>query len=317
MLTIINNETDPLYNLALEEYVLKHLQIDEDILLIWQNRECVIIGKDQNPFRDINFPYTHSNKIPIYRRLSSGENIYQDEGTINYSFIVKNNRENYNNFSFFIDPVINLLKELGIPTELVDKRELCLEGKRFSTKIQTYHRYKMIHPGVLFFNTDLNKLKQIIKAPKLNEFEFDKLENHHKDIINLKECLKDNFTVNQFKQYLLNNLIGEELSDKQYLLDYIDKTKIKKIAKEKYSTWEWNFGESADFIIKKEYDDRMMITLIVKKGIIDRVSIDSFENVIALIKGLEGCRFNESSLKENLQFCSTIDIDKLIKILLY
>jgi lipoate-protein ligase A len=315
MLTIINNETDPLYNLALEEYVLKHLKFDEDILLIWQNKESVIIGIDQNPFREVNCPFARSNKIPIYRRISGGETVYHDRGTINYTFIVKNQTDS--NSKVFKDPIIDILKGLGVKPNLEDERDLCLEDKRFSINTQTFYRDKMIHHGVIFFNTDLVKLEKVLEVPELNEFEFDKVIINHKCITNLKEYLKNDLSVNQFKKYLLNSLIGEDLSDKQYKLDYIDKTKIKKIAKEKYSTWEWNYGESPKFIIKKEFDNRMMITLIVEKGIINKVSIDSFENVMALVKGLEGSRFNEKSLKEKLKICTTINVDKLIETLLY
>jgi len=317
MLTIINNETDPLYNLALEEYVLKYLNLDEDILLLWQNKDSVVIGVDQNPFREVNYPFTHSNKIPVCRRLTGGETVFHDLGTLNYSFIVRNVKENQNNFNTFMDPIIDILKDLGVNSHLENKGDICLESLRVSVNTQSFYRNKMIHHGVLFFNTNLDKLDKVLEVPDLNEFEFDKVIVKHIGITNLKEYFKDNLSIKQLKKYLLDNLIGDDLHDKQYKLDYIDKTKIKKIVKEKYGTWEWNFGKSPDFIIKKEFDNRMMITLIVKKGVIDRVSIDSYENVIALIKGLEGSRFNEDDLKQNLQFCSSIDIEKLIKTLLY
>ena len=82
-------------------------------------------------------------------------------------------------------------------------------------------------------------------------------------------------------------------------------------------TWEWIYGESPDFIIKKEFDNRMMITLIIKQGIIDRVSIDSFENVMGLLKCLEGCAFNEEALEESLVNCPSVDSVKFIDTLLH
>lgn len=317
MITIINNETDPLYNLALEEYVLKHLNINEDILLLWQNRDCVIIGKNQNPFREVNYPYTHKNKIPIYRRLTEGETIFNDLGTINYSFIVRGVKENLNNFDVFLNPIIEALQDLGVKLHLEGLGDVCLEGLRVSANTQTFYRNKMIHHGVLFFKTNLDKLDQVLDIPIKNEFEYDKVNVKHNGITNIKEYLKKDLSVNQFKKYLLEKLIDGNIRDNQYKLDYIDKTKIKKIAKEKYATWEWIYGESPEFIIKKEFDNRMMITLIVNKGIIEKVSVDSFENVMALVKGLEGARFNEKSLRERLNTCTTINIDKLIEALLY
>lgn len=317
MFTIINNETDPLYNLALEEYVFKHLDIKEDILLIWQNRDSVVIGKDQNPFRDVNFPYIHSNKIPIFRRLTGGETIFHDLGTINYSFIVKNTKENKNNYNIFLDPIVDFLIELGVSSSIDSLGDLCFDGLRMSLNTQTFNHNRLIHHGVLFFNTNLEKLDLVLDTPDLNEFEFDKVKVKHNGITNLKEYIKEDLSIKQFKKLLLSKLIGEDLSNKKYVLDYSDKTKINKIAKEKYNTWEWIYGKSSDFIIKKEYDLRMMITLIIKEGVIDRVSIDSFENVMCLVKALEGSRFEEHELKENLKDCSSVDVDMLVKTLLY
>lgn len=317
MITIINNETDTLYNLALEEYVLKHLNITEDILLIWQNRNSVVIGEHLNPFREINSTFTHKNKIPVYRRLTCGEAIYHDLGTINFSYIVRDVDDSLDTMKIFSNPIINFISDLGVNTHLEENGDICLGELRVCINTQSSYRNKIIHHGVLFYDTNLETLDNVLEAPKKNEFEFDKVQIKHKGITNLKEYLNEDLSVNQIKKLLHTKLIGEDLSDKQYKLDYIDKTKIKKIVKEKYSTWEWNYGESPEFIIKKEIENRMMITLIIKKGIIDKVSIDSYENVISLVKGLEGSKFDELSLKENLQHCTSIDIDKFIEVLLY
>ena len=317
MITIINNETDVLYNLALEEYVLKHLNIDEDILLIWQNRESVIIGRDQNPFRDLNYPFTHHSKLPIYRRITNGETVYHDNGVINYSFIVKNLDENKENHKLFLNPMIEILKELGISSNFEENGDICYGGSRVSLNVHRSYKNKIVHHGVLFFDTDLEKLEKVLDAPSPNQFEFDKVITNHKNITNLKNHIVNKISVKEFKKILLSKFIGENLFNHKYELDYIDKTKIHKIMKEKHDTWEWIYGESPDFIIKREFDNRMMITLIINKGIIERVSIDSYENVRDLVKCLEGCKFNEESLKESLIGSPSIDTNKLIDTLLY
>lgn len=317
MITIINNETNALYNLALEEYTLKHLSTSEDILLLWQNRNSVVIGKNQNPFREVNYPYTHNSKIPIYRRLTEGETIYHDQGTINYSFIVKDHRDDKDTYNIFLNPIISILKELEVKTHIGENGDICIDGLRISLNTQSVYRKKLIHHGVIFFNANLDIFGKVLEIPEKNEFEFDKVKIQHPAITNLNKYLKKEITVKEFKTLLIDKLIGEDLTDKQYKLDYVDKTKVNKLVKEKYSTWEWTFGESPDFIIKKEFEERMMVTMMVKKGIIERVSIDSFENVMPLVKGLEGSKFDESSLKENLQLCTSIDTDKFIESILY
>ena len=69
----INNECqNPWYNLALEEYFLKDAGIDEDIVVLWQNRKAVIIGRHQNTAAQLNQKYAAEHDIDIARRMTGG-----------------------------------------------------------------------------------------------------------------------------------------------------------------------------------------------------------------------------------------------------
>ena len=43
---ILNNNPDPFFNLAAEEYLLK--QTDRDVFMLWQSSPAVVVGKHQN-----------------------------------------------------------------------------------------------------------------------------------------------------------------------------------------------------------------------------------------------------------------------------
>lgn len=76
MMYFIDNEgiTDPRMNLAIEEYALKNLNIEEDrtYLLFYVNEPSIIIGKNQNTIEEINTDYVEENHIHVVRRLSGG-----------------------------------------------------------------------------------------------------------------------------------------------------------------------------------------------------------------------------------------------------
>ena len=64
--------TDPSVNLAIEEYILKHLPMDDSYLLFYINRPSIIIGKHQNTIEEINIEYVQDNGVQVVRRLSGG-----------------------------------------------------------------------------------------------------------------------------------------------------------------------------------------------------------------------------------------------------
>lgn len=114
MLLINNNNTNPYFNFALEEYLLK--KTNEDLFRLWMCDPCISVGKNQNTISEINADYVKENSIPIVRRLSGGGAVFHDLGNLNFTFISCNNNS-FSDFKKFTQPIINLLKTLGINAE--------------------------------------------------------------------------------------------------------------------------------------------------------------------------------------------------------
>ena len=128
MLLIYNEKTNPFFNLAMEEYLLKNF--DEDIFILWRNESSVIVGKNQNTLSEINLNYIKENSIPVVRRQSGGGAVFHDLGNINFTFIANNN-DNFSDFKRFTTPIIELLKTLDINAEFSGRNDLLINGCKF------------------------------------------------------------------------------------------------------------------------------------------------------------------------------------------
>jgi hypothetical protein len=124
--------SDPHFNIATEEYLLK--ETTGDFTFIYVNDPSIIIGKHQNAYAEVNLPYILDNDIPLVRRISGGGTVWHDPGNVNFSFILNGKEGQLVNFREYTTPVLDYLRELKIPAEF---------GKRFIKLVlkQVSHRY--------------------------------------------------------------------------------------------------------------------------------------------------------------------------------
>ncbi len=182
--------TDPRINLAIEEYALKNLDINETYLLFYINEPSIIIGKNQNSIEEINTEYVESNGIHVVRRLSGGGAVYHDLGNLNYSFITKDDGNSFHNFRKFTEPVIAALNQMGVNAELSGRNDILAEGRKISGNAQFSTKGRMFTHGTLLFNSEMDHIVSALRVKK-DKIESKGIKSVRSRVANISEFLSD------------------------------------------------------------------------------------------------------------------------------
>jgi lipoate---protein ligase len=327
MLYINNTVTDPYYNHALEEYFLKNT--NEECFILWRSNPCVLIGKNQNAYSEINIDYIKKHNLPVVRRISGGGAIFNDLGNILFGFISNSPTNTFADFKRFTTPIIEALNRLSVKAELSGRNDITIDDKKISGNAQAKYKNRILHHGSLLYSSNMTDLSSALNAKPI-KFQDKGIKSIASRVTNISDYLKTPMDVVEFKDFILNHIMETDASASIYNLTESDLFNIRKLAKEKTSTWEWNFGNSPkyDLINEKKFVGGVVeINLNVKNGYIvdSKIYGDFFgqDDIITLEAALKGVKHNEADIRFALsvfdisKYLTNITLDNLIELMFY
>ena len=245
--TVVNtNIYNPWMNLAIEEYMLNHIEKDEYILYLWQNKNTVVIGKNQNPWRECRTTILEKENGKLARRLSGGGAVYHDLGNLNFTFIVP--RDKYNLEKQF-GVIIDAVKTLNIDAKLSGRNDILVDNKKFSGNAFCFKKYVAYHHGTLLVSANIDKLTKYLQVSK-DKIEAKGIKSVKSRVINLKQ-VNDKITIELLKDAIIKSftdIYGQVEKTYNNIL-HIDKNELN-ILYEKYASWDFRYGEAPKFDIQ-------------------------------------------------------------------
>ena len=258
MLYISHPCTDPYWNLAAEEYLLKEFQ--QPIFRLWRNQNAIIVGRYQNTLAEVDINYVKENSIKVVRRLTGGGAVFHDLGNLNFTFIEARipGEDASAMFRRFTQPIIEVLNNIGIKAYLEGRNDLLIDGRKFSGNAVCIHNNRILQHGTLLFNASMGNLAAALKS-RPEKFIGKAVQSNRSRVTNISEHLPDEFPADvtpitdiaSFWSYLEQNICSRHPEIKPYTLTEADIKAIDTLCQEKYSQESWNFGSSPAYSFSK------------------------------------------------------------------
>jgi lipoate-protein ligase A len=237
--------TDARLNLALEEYILRNRMPDDDLLLFYVNAPAIIIGRNQNTIEEINSDLVDARGIRVVRRVSGGGAVYHDLGNLNFSFMTRDVNARFNRYDLFNKPVVEVLRELGVPAEIGGRNDILADGRKISGNAQFATAGRMFSHGTLLLDSNLDDVTAALK-PKAGKVESKGVKSIRSRVANISEFLREPISVSELRDRILERIFGSR--DRALIpslaLDAADWSAANDLVERRYGSWKWNYGEN-------------------------------------------------------------------------
>ena len=239
---------DPAYNLAFEEYVLQRRH-KGTYLILWQNANTVVIGRNQIAESEIQRTFIDAHHIRVVRRNTGGGAVYHDLGNLNYSFITDAGDVSRLNMARFAGLIIEALSAMGIRAEASGRNDILIDGHKVSGTAQQISGTRILHHGTLLFDSDLDMVSGALRADP-EKFRSKSTRSVRSRVGNIRDFLPADRTRPEFWKELKHFFLADGAA--QADLSPEELAAVNELKCRKYDTWEWNFGEAPQYDLSRK-----------------------------------------------------------------
>lgn len=228
-------------NLARDGYFLENNKKGDVILYFYVNKNAVIIGRNQNAWKECNIANMDADGVQLVRRHSGGGAVFHDNGNLNFSFITD---EKHYDLNRQMRVILNAVSKLGLKAELSGRNDITVDGKKFSGNAFSLAKGNRSHHGTILVNADLTKLSNYLCVSK------EKMRSKGIDSVRARVCniceLSSGLTVEAMRRLVIESFIEEYGAASEYVFDGTVLAEVEE-RRERLASWEWRFGKTPQF----------------------------------------------------------------------
>lgn len=228
-------------NLARDGYFLENNKKGDVILYFYVNKNAVIIGRNQNAWKECSIANMDADGVQLVRRHSGGGAVFHDNGNLNFSFITD---EKHYDLNRQMRVILNAVSKLGLKAELSGRNDITVDGKKFSGNAFSLAKGNRSHHGTILVNADLTKLSNYLCVSK------EKMRSKGIDSVRARVCniceISSGLTVEAMRRLVIESFIEEYGAASEYVFDGTALAEVEE-RRERLASWEWRFGKTPQF----------------------------------------------------------------------
>ena len=228
-------------NLARDGYFLENNKKGDVILYFYVNKNAVIIGRNQNAWKECSIANMDADGVQLVRRHSGGGAVFHDNGNLNFSFITDEKHYHLNPQMLVI---MNDDSKICLKAELSGRNDINVDGKKFSGNAFSLAKGNRSHHGTILVNADLTKLSNYLCVSK------EKMRSKGIDSVRARVCniceLSSGLTVEAMRRLVIESFIEEYGAASEYVFDGTALAEVEE-RRERLASWEWRFGKTPQF----------------------------------------------------------------------
>ncbi|ORY32223.1 hypothetical protein BCR39DRAFT_557623 [Naematelia encephala] len=262
--TYLSESHDPYFNLAYEDHLLRSTPHNQPVLFMYRNRPCVVIGRNQNPWKETTPRLLRGESIPLIRRRSGGGTVYHDMGNTNFSIILPRLMFTRAHGAELVARAIR--EKLGITQCGVNERnDVIIRDDEHEFKVSG-SAYKIIqhrayHHGTMLISSSLSELGKSLKSSSPH-IETKGIPSFRSPVTTLNTYLPSSRQGRPIKHDEFVSAVSHEFASvyagpgKQVITYEVSENLVREVkvwdGVRELKSWEWQYGQTPEFTNRLE-----------------------------------------------------------------